>query len=341
MRQLTFIKPGLLEWHDVPDPTLEGPDDALVRPIAVGRCDLDSAIVGGRAPIPGPFAIGHEFVAEVLALGERATSLAPGQRVIVPYHICCGRCARCQRGLTASCASVPPLSMYGFGPLGGPWGGAFADLVRVPFAAGMLVPLPEGVEPRSAVGLGDNLSDAWRTVAPLLEASPRAPVLVVGGGAWCIGLYAAAIAVALGAASVDYVDTDPDRLALARSLGANPFDGRPADRFGPYPITVDASADRDGLACALRSLEPGGTCTSVGIYFRRTPVPLLDMFDTGVTFITGRAHARAIIPRALELLRSGRLQPDRLVTRWASWEEAPEALVDPSAKVVVLRSAGA
>lgn len=62
------------------------------------------------------------------------------------------------------------------------------------------------------------------------------------------------------------------------------------------------------------------------------------MYDTGVTFKTGRAHARTIVPRVLDLVRSRRLQPDRLVTRWASWDDAPEALGDPSAKVVVLAS---
>jgi alcohol dehydrogenase len=104
---------------------------------------------------------------------------------------------------------------------------------------------------------------------------------------------------------------------------------------------VDASADRAGLACTLTSLEPGGACTSVGIYFaRRTPVPLLDMYDTDVTFKTGRANAGAISPRVLELIRSGRLHAERLVTRWASWDDAPEALGDPSAKVVILTSPG-
>ncbi len=61
------------------------------------------------------------------------------------------------------------------------------------------------------------------------------------------------------------------------------------------------------------------------------------MYDTDVTFKTGRGHARAIIPRVLDLIRSRRLQPERLVTRWASWDDASEALRDPSAKVAILR----
>lgn len=339
MRQLTFVGRGQLEWREVPDPALQGTKDAIVRPVAIGRCDLDAAILSGQARFfLGPFPFGHELVAEIVELGEQVSGFRRGQLVVVPYHISCGECQRCRRDLTASCASVPPLSMYGLGPVGGDWGGALSDLVRVPFAQGMLVPVPDGVEPSAIASAGDNLSDAWRTVGPYLQEWPGAAVLVVGGGAPSIGLYAAAIASALGASHVDYVDTDPERLALAQSVGAEPIEGPPPDRLGPYPITVDASADPDGLACALRSVEPGGVCTSVGIYFAKTtPVPLLDMYGADVTFKTGRTNASAIIPRVLELVRSGRLHPERLTTKRATWEEAPEALGDRSAKVVVVR----
>lgn len=338
MRQLVFVGPGVLEWRDAPNPRLEGPGEAIVRPIAVGRCDLDRAIVAGQAPFHGPFPLGHEFVAEIVSLGERVTGLHSGQRVVVPFHISCGECSRCRRGLTANCLAVPPRSMYGLGAVGGEWGGAFADLVRVPFAQSMLMPLPDGVEPNAIVSAGDNLSDAWRTVAPYLREWPEAAVLVVGGGAWSVGLYAAAIARALGASRVDYVDSDHKRLELAKSVGATPIEGRPPARLGPYPITVDASADPAGLACALRSVEPGGVCTSVGIYFAKgTRVPLLEMYDTDVTFKTGRSNAGAYIPEVLELVKSGRLHPELVTTRWATWEEAPAALGDPTTKVIVLR----
>jgi alcohol dehydrogenase len=341
MRQLTFVRPGLLEWWEVPEPTLQGPQEAIVRPVAVARCDLDAAILSGKVPVAGPFPLGHEFVAEIVALGDGVTGFHPGQRVVVPYHISCGRCERCRRGLTARCLSAPPRAMYGLGALGGGWGGAFSDLVRVPFAEGMLVPVPDGLEPDTIASVGDNVSDGWRTVAPYLEEWPGAGVLVVGGGASSIGVYAAAIACALGASRVDYVDTDAERLTLARSVGASPIEGLSPDRLGPYPITVDASADRAGLACALSSVEPGGVCTSVGIYFaKRTPIPLLDMYDGDVTFKTGWPNARAFIPKVLDLVRGGKLRPERITTRLAAWDDAAEALGDPSTKVVISRPLG-
>jgi len=199
-----------------------------------------------------------------------------------------------------------------------------------------MVPVPEGVAP-AAVASCDNIPDGWRTVGPYLQEAPGAAVLIVAGAAQSVGLYAAAIACALGS-EVDYVDTDPHRLELAKAVGANPMEGPPPNKLGPYPITDDTSASTAGLACALRSVEPGGVCTSVGIYFApETPVPLLDMYYTGITFKTGRVNARAHMPEVLDLVQSGRLHPERLTTRVATWEEAPEALADPSAKVVIMR----
>jgi alcohol dehydrogenase len=121
----------------------------------------------------------------------------------------------------------------------------------------------------------DNLPDAWCTVAPHLAAMPGAEVLVLGGGPRSIVLYATGIALAVGARSVTYLDSDPGQLALASDLGAEVIDGpapRRTDRR--YPIVVDAGAGRETLACACRSTAAGGHCTHVGIpYEPETPVP--------------------------------------------------------------------
>lgn len=361
MQQLNFIHKGRLEWREAPEPELQDASDVLVRPLAVARCDLECVFLFGdaplrwlglaaswhlapaflgKAPFQGPYPFGHECVAEVIARGEGVRQFKVGQKVVVPFQISCGQCPRCKSGLTGSCSSVPQLSMYGFGSFGGPWGGVLSDVVRVPYADHMLVSVPDGVDPVSLASASDNLPDAWRTVGPHLQQRPGAPVLIVGGGARSIGLYAAAIALALGSSRVDYMDRNPDRLALAESLGANPVESAKFRSPGSYAITVDSSARTAGLACALRSVEPGGTCTSVGIYFKkRTLIPLLHMYTKGVTFRTGRANARADIPKVLELVRDGRLKPERITTKTAPWSEATEALLDRSAKVVIVRPA--
>lgn len=336
MRQLTFVDTGRLEWQDVPEAQLQGPGEAIVRPIAVARCDVDLPIVSGFAPFRPPFAFGHEFVAQIVTLGDEVSEFKPGQKVVVSFQITCGECNRCGRGITGSCSAVPVGAAYGFGAKGD-WGGALSDLVRVPYAEGMLTAVPDGIDPVT-VASPDNLSDGWRTVGPYLAERPGAPVLIVAGGALSIGLYATAIACALGSSQVDYIDTDRERLDLAKSVGANPIQGPTPERLGPYPITVDTSANPAGLACALKSVEPGGVCTSVGIYFApETPVPLLHMYRTGVTFKTGRVNAQAETPHVLDLVQSGRLHPERLTTRVARWDDAAEAFLEPAVKVVVAR----
>ncbi len=344
MRELTFIKPNQpLEWREVAEPTLQGPDEALVRPVAVASCDLDSAVVHGHTPWQeGPFAMGHEFVAEIVEVGAAVQSLKPGQLVVVPFQISCGHCQRCQRGLTGSCSTVRAGSMYGLAPLGGAWGGALSDLVRVPFAEAMLLPVPAGLAPATLASASDNMSDAWRSVGPYLEETPGgdATVLIIGGAmSGSIGLYAVAIAQALNAARVDYADHDLARLELAQRLGANPLELKEElpKRFGSYPITVDASARSEGLVCALRSTEPGGTCTSTAIYFKPVALPLLEMYTTGLTFKTNRVHSRATTPKILELVSSGRLQPELITSERATWDEAAEALLTYSTKLVVTR----
>ena len=226
--------------------------------------------------------------------------------------------------------------MYGL-PVGPQTYGGFAsDAVNVPYADAMLVPIPDGVEPSVVASLSDNIPDAWRTVAPGLEAAPGAPVLIAMG-AGSIALYAISIALALGAERVDVVGGRPRDRELADLLGANVLDQEFPDRMGFYPITVDASADPAGIACALRSTDADGICTSIGIYFEPTPLPLLDMFTQGITFVTGRPHVRGLMPEVLELVRAKKFDPDPVTASKVDWDEAAEALSDLRAKTVLTR----
>lgn len=339
MQQLTYVAPGALEWRDAPTPSLDSDGAALVRPLAVATCDLDALIVSGRSPFAPPFPLGHECVAEVVDLGDGVASLAPGQLVSVPFRISCGQCASCRRGRTGNCTEVAFMSTYGFGPAVQWWGGFLSDAVLVPYAEHMLVPLPPGLEPTAVASASDNISDAWRTVAPALAREPGAPVLVVGGQApGSIGLYAVALAFALGAEAVTYVDADERRRCVAKTLGATTL-GEAPKRLGPFPITVDASANADGLRLALRSTAPDGTCTSAAVYFDEQPsLPLLEMYTKGITFHTGRAHAREAIPHVLELAASGALRPEAVTSRVVTWADVSDALVETDwTKLVISR----
>jgi threonine dehydrogenase-like Zn-dependent dehydrogenase len=339
MKRLLLDGPATLHWEDAPDPVLGTSGGALVRPLAVATCDLDVAVLTGRYPLPGPYPLGHEGVAEVVEVGAAVRSVRPGDLVIVPFQISCGGCAPCRRGRTGNCAEHPMMSTYGLGQLGGlGWGGFLADLVAVPHADAMLVPLPAGLDPVAVASASDNLPDAWRTVGPPLAATPAADVFVVGGtgGSCSIGLYAAGMAVALGAGRVVYSDPDPGRLAMAEALGATPLPGPPPRKADSFPVTVDASGDPDGLRCALHSTAPDGTCTSSALYPTDVALPLLAMYSRGLTFRTGRVHARAVLPAVLDLVGSG-FDPSPVTATVAGFDDAVEALTAPVGKTVLTR----
>jgi alcohol dehydrogenase len=239
------------------------------------------------------------------------------------------------------------FSAYGFGTAMGSWGGAVSDQLLVPFADAMLLPVPNSLEPISIASASDNIPDGYRTVAPHLQRWPGAPVLIVGGAARSIGLYAAGVAVAMGSSQVDYIDHDRERLEISESLGANPIQiakgpmwlaKNHSAKAGRYLICVDASASADGLRFALRSLAPGGCCTGVGYYFfKSAKLPLAQMYFNTTTLHVGVSNPRSDLPDLLELVASRRFQPEKVTTLVASWEDAPQAFLQDTTKVVIQR----
>jgi len=340
MRALMFRGPMALAWEAVETPQLMEPRDALVRPIAVARCDLDPAIALGLYPMPAPFVMGHEMVGEVVAVGEAISNVRLGDKVIVPFQLSCMTCAPCLRGHTNACVNVSSGTAFGLGPHGGiDLGGALAELVRVPWADVMLIPLPEGMDPVVAAGIPDNVSDGYRCVAAPLAERPGAPVLVVGGLAPSVGLYAVLVALALGSERVVYVDDDAARLELAAAAGAEVIDAKDqwdslklAERF---PIVVDANVLDPGRNFALRSVEPCGVCTSVsGGASSRSNLPLQSMYLKGIRYEIGRVHACATARPVLDLVSSGALDPARIINKVVPFSEAVEGMILPVTKVV-------
>jgi threonine dehydrogenase-like Zn-dependent dehydrogenase len=343
MQQLTFIEPGRLDWHEVPRPQLAGAGQALVRPMAVTRCDLDLYIATGLYPMAGPFAFGHEIAGVVLEVGDQVSAVSVGDRVIVPFQINCGECGFCRRGLTNACSAVPPSSAYGLAPIcGTEWGGGLSDVVHVPYADAMLVKIPESVSMAAAAALSDNAVDGYRTVSDALVAQPGGNVLVVGGLAQSVGLFAVEAARALGAGRVVYTDFDESRLGKARELGATAVatDYSKQDRFEEsFSIVVEAGATAESLAFALRSTQRCGTCTGVsaGTGALMAEVPLREMYTKGVTYNVGRVHARGVLDAALECAACGTFHPEKVVTREVGFADAAGAMVEGDVKTVFLR----
>ena len=361
--QLELLGKGRLAWREQKPPKIQAPHEAIVRPFVAGRCDGDTLpihrrvsrplqlgitlgvvdpVVGcicGRVPFRPPFAIGHECVAEVIEVGSAVAHARVGQRVIVPWAVSCGQCDRCRRGLTSKCATTTErtLAAFGFGQASGPWGGMIADAVRVPYADHMLVPVPDAVPSLRVAAASDNLADAWRSVIPPLAERPGGSVLILGGGAKSIGLYAAGLAVAHGASVVAYVDPNPARRAIAEEFGAG---ARPPKTTlsGRYDVVVEATSSASGLREAVRALAPGGVCTAVGYYLSSgTRVPLMHMYATDATLRLGVSHARAILPDLLSFIERSGFPAERVTTTTADWRDAPRAYGDRTTKLALQR----
>jgi alcohol dehydrogenase len=340
MQRLVLDGPGALHWDEIDAPVLTDPGQALVAPIAVATCDLDVGVLRGAYPLPGPYPFGHEAVAVVTAVGDDVTTVAPGDRVVVPFQISCGRCDACRRGRTGNCRAHPLMSTFGLGSMGGlEWGGLLADLAIVPHADAMLVRVPDTVPAETVASASDNIPDAWRTVAPPLAADPGADVLVVGGdaGPASIGLYAVGLAQALGAGRVAYLDHDASRLAIAQAYGADLIDSAPPHKAGSFGVVVDASGSEAGLRCALNSTARDGTCTSPSVYLEDPQLPMLQMYSRCCTLHTGRAHVRPAIPEALELVATNRFDPTLVTTAVVRWDDAADALAAPTLKTILVR----
>lgn len=360
MKQLYFVRKGKLQWRDVPEPTMRSNASALVRPFAVAKCDLDDAFlfhnlsrnlsvgrllrmidpsyfsIFGARFFAGPFPFGHECVAEVTEIGDGVKRIKVGDVVSVPFQISCGSCSQCMNGLTAHCETTPQLSTYGFGKHL-QFGGAMSDLLHVPYADAMLLKIPSNINAIHLASLSDNVPDAYKNVGPLLEKNSNQTVLIVGGKAKSVGLYSVLIAKALGSPRVDYVDRDPDRLAVARNLGADHVIESYEKIRDQYDITVDASSHQKGLFEAIKSLKTNGTCSSSGIFIKKTRAPFLAMYGKGVTFRMGLANARTDAEKVLELVEKDKLPLHLVTTKLDTWENSIDAFLTKTSKVIVVR----
>ena len=238
----------------VPSP---GPGEALIEVAAAGLCGSDVELYEGRRPAGYsryPIVPGHEWAGTVVALGAGAAGVRVGEAVVAEGIRRCGRCARCREGATNLC--LAPYAETGFTHPGG-----FSDYVLVP--ADLLHPLPVGADLEHAA-----LLEPPACVAAGLDASPPRPgsrVAVIGAGT--LGQLATMMAALDTPAEITVVDPRPDRLELARRLGATALAAPPAE--GPLELEADLVIEAAGagttLPLALGAARRGGAVIALGI----------------------------------------------------------------------------
>ena len=223
-------------WHgrqdvrvdDVPDPTIEQPTDAIVRVTSSGICGSDLHLY----EVMGPFidagdVLGHEPMGIVEEVGAEVKQIAPGDRVVVPFNISCGRCFMCGEGLQSQCETTQVrehgsgAALFGYTKLYGQVPGGQAELLRVPQAQSGPIKVPEGPPDDRFVYLSDVLPTAWQAVE-YANVPEGGSLAVLGLGP--IGEMCTRIAQHRGAGRVIGVDLVPERLRRARSHGVEALD---------------------------------------------------------------------------------------------------------------------
>src|SRR5580658_1311854 len=213
MRAVTFQAPGVVSVEERPEPELIDAEDAIVRIDASGVCGSDLHIFHGRVQIEPGFTIGHEYVGTVLAVGDGVTRVAVGDRVLGCFMTACGTCWFCRRGDYHRCAHS---RTFGHGAALGGLQGTQADMTLVPHANLVLRRVPDGMSDEVALFAGDVMGTGFHAaVESGLRPGDVAAVLGLGP----VGLCAVQAARAVGAARVLAIDSVPERLAVAESMG--------------------------------------------------------------------------------------------------------------------------
>jgi 2-desacetyl-2-hydroxyethyl bacteriochlorophyllide A dehydrogenase len=328
MLAVTFQEPGRVAVEERPEPEPIAADDAVVRVDASGICGSDLHIFHGRVKIEQGFTIGHEYVGTVVAAGDGVTQVSVGDRVLGTFHTACGHCFFCRRGEFQSCDEA---RTFGHGSGLGNLQGAQAEQLLVPHANLTLRRVPDGLSNDSALFAGDVMGTGYHAIVNA-GLKPGDTCAVIGLGP--VGLCAVMAANVAGASRVIAVDTVPDRLEVARALGAEPVHGTEEDPRAAVKeatggrgvdVAVDAVGNGAVLDLACRLARKAGTVSVIGVYAERTEVHMGIVWIKALKLVAGQANVMGHLDSVLSLMAAGRLDPTPLVTHHMKLSEAQEA----------------
>lgn len=361
MRAVSYQGPFHVEVVHKPDPRIEHPDDAILRVTRAAICGSDLHLLHGLVPdtrIGSTF--GHEFTGIVEEVGPSVQRLKRGDRLVVPFNIACGSCFYCQRGLFANCESSNPNSelvsgVYGFSHTAGGFDGGQAERVRVPFADIGPMKIPDDFDDEQALLLSDALPTGYQAVE-MGGVQPGDTVVVFGCGP--VGLFAQRAAWLLGAGRVIAVDHLGYRLDFARRWAqAETVDFSQSEDVveelreltldrGP-DVVIDAvgleaqgsrlqsvlgrklrlqAGSATALDWAIHAVRKGGTVSIVGVYGPPwNLVPIGAAMNKGLTLRMNQCNVSRYLPRLVEHIRRGHIDPKAVITHRWDLEDAPLA----------------
>ncbi|MFE3601730.1 zinc-dependent alcohol dehydrogenase family protein [Streptomyces sp. NPDC059096] len=314
MRAAIVEAVGKVSVTTVPDPT-PGPRDVVVSVAACGLCGTDLHILQGEFAPTLPIIPGHEFAGEIVGIGADVTELAIGDKVAVDPSLYCNECRYCRTGRGNLCDR--------WNAIGVSKPGGAAEFAVAPVAN--CVKLPDHIDVKDAA-LIEPLSCAVRGY-DVLRSTLGAEVLIYGSGT--MGLMMLELAKRTGAASVDMLDVNPERLATAGKLGCS-RSGASADEFDRptgWDVVIDATGNAGAIQDGLGRVAKGGTFLQFGVadYATTAVIEPYRIYNQEIT-ITGSMAVLHSYERAAALFASGVLDPAVFISDRLSLEEYPQAI---------------
>jgi threonine dehydrogenase-like Zn-dependent dehydrogenase len=371
MKAVCWMGKSKVETLTVADPQLLNPHDAIIKITRTAICGSDLHLYDGFIPtMESGDILGHEFMGIVEEVGKEVTNLRQGDRVVVPFTIACGNCLFCKKKIWAACDNSNPNAhlmeaaygysgsgLFGYSHMMGGYAGGQAQYARVPFANVGPLKIESDLPDEKVLFLSDIFPTGYMA-AENAQIQPGDTVAVWGCGP--VGQFAIASAFMLGAARVIAIDRLPERLEMARSLGAIAVDYSEEDvsvltalKDLTGGIGPDACIDAVGLEAhsaqlqgtydkikvallmetdrpsvlrqAIQTVRKGGTLSIPGVYGGLLDkVPFGAAFGKGITMKMGQTNMHTYMKPLLERIEKGQIDPSYIISHRITLEQAPE-----------------
>jgi threonine dehydrogenase-like Zn-dependent dehydrogenase len=358
---MNYRGPGRVRIDHKPYPQILHPQDAIVRVTRSCICGSDLHLYNGNVPDTRVgMTFGHEFTGIVEEIGPEVQKLKVGDHVLVPFNIACGKCHFCKQGLFGNCHESNPQAtavggIFGYSHTAGGYDGGQAEYVRVPYADVSPTVIPPGMDPDDAVLLTDVVPTGYQA-AEMGGIQPGDTVVVFGAGP--VGIIAAKSAWLFGAGRVIVFDHVEYRLEFVKNYAQcevvnfkeidDPvlFIKKTTDWMGA-DVCIDAvGAEAEGSALqtitgrklliqagsatalqwAINSVKKGGIISIVGVYGPTANlVPIGNVVNKGLTIRANQTAVKRLLPRLIEHVQNGILDPKAMITHRVPLEDVADA----------------
>lgn len=326
MKALTYIEHDKFALIDKQKPTLQNPQDAIVRVTMSSICTSDLHIKHGSVPraVPG-ITVGHEMVGIVEQIGDEVMSVCPGDRVTVNVETFCGGCFFCKHGYVNNCTDP-----NGGWALGCRIDGGQAEYVRVPFADQGLNRIPDSVTDEQALFVGDILATGF-WAARISEIQPEDTVLIIGAGP--TGICTLLCAMLQNPKAIIVCEKEEERRLFLRKHYPKVLVCTPEEceayvlahsEHGGADVVIEAAGTKDTFELAWKCARPNAIVTVVALYEEAQILPLPQMYGKNLTFKTGGVDG-CDCGEILSLIEQGKIDTTPLITHRFPLSEINEA----------------